>query len=108
MSSRPGFRFDAATSPLFKTRTPDQVGLVSEHQATAALQMDAVARRILAKGIVVADGERVGSRLNINVLRSTGVAVNTVHRGNKGDGYKANRGWWGGEVVGYRHCHESP
>jgi hypothetical protein len=43
----------------------------------------------------------VGVRLNVNVLKSTGVAVNSIHRGNKGDGYTKNRGLWGGEVINY-------
>lgn len=71
---------------------------MTQADASRALETDAVARRILAKGIEIEDGELVGARLNINVLKNTGVAVNTIHRGNKGEGYKANKGLWGGEV----------
>lgn len=66
-----------------------------------ALQGDATARRILAKGIKLTEGDRCGIRLNINVLRSTGVAVHSVHKGRASDGYQRNSGWWSGEVLTY-------
>jgi len=102
MSILPGFRFEASRSPLYQRRTAAQILSVTHEEALAALQKDAVARRILAKGVRVQDGDKVGSRLNINVLKSTGVAVNTIHRGKNGDGYKQNRGWWSGEVISYQ------
>lgn len=101
MSRAPGFYFDAKSSPLYKQRTAQAAGAISEAQAREALATDAVARRIMAKGIEVQEGDRVGARLNINVLKNTGVAVNTIHRGKAGDGYTKNRGWWGGEVIAY-------
>lgn len=102
MSSLPGFIVRADTSPLFRRRSAAEVVPVTTEQALAALQKDAVGRRILAKGIVLQNGARAGSRLNINLLRSTGVAVNTVHRGRSGDGYTQGRGWWSGEVLTYQ------
>jgi hypothetical protein len=101
-SRLPGYRFDAKSSPLFKQRSAADAHAVSQAAADAALQKDATARRILDKGVKVADGELVGVRLNINVLKSTGVAVQSLHRGNKGDGYTQNRGLFGGEVIGYQ------
>lgn len=98
-SRQPGFFFDAKESPLYKER--DGKGVVSGEKAQAALATDAVARRIMAKGIEVQDGDLVGVRLNINVLKNTGVPVNTIHRGGKTDGYTKNRGLWGGEVIAY-------
>ena len=98
-SRAPGFFFDAKESPLYKER--DGKGVVTGEQAQKALATDAVARRIMAKGIEVQDGDLVGVRLNINVLRNTGVPVNTIHRGTKGDGYTRNKGLWNGEVMAY-------
>lgn len=101
-SQEPGFSFDASTSHLYLDRASGDVGAVTEAQATQALQTDATARRILAKGNTIEDGQRVGVRLNINVLKNTGVPVQTVHAGKTGEGYKENRGWWGGEVLTYQ------
>jgi hypothetical protein len=66
-----------------------------------ALQRDAVARRILAKGLVLSDHEVIGCRLNLNVLRSTGVLCHTIHKGSAGDGYKRGKGLFRNEVVAY-------
>lgn len=66
-----------------------------------ALQTDAVARRILAKGEIVKPGQLVGVRLNINVLAHTGVAVHSIHRATNKDGYRQNRGFYRGEVLTY-------
>lgn len=90
----------AEKNPNYKER-PDMVAM-SDEQAVQALQKDATARRILAKGNRIANGDRVGIRLNINVLKSTGVAVQTVHAGKNSDGYTRNRGWWDGEVLTYK------
>jgi hypothetical protein len=92
----------AGISPLYARRSAELVGMITDEVAMKALQSDATARRIIAKGNVITPGQRVGSRLNINVLKSTGIAVNTIHAGKSGDGYKANRGWWDGEVLSYR------
>lgn len=101
MSTRPGYSFHASQSPLFERRSPERVLTISRAAAAMAVRQDAVARRILAKRVTVEEGDRIGARLNSNVLKSTGVAVNTLHRGSKGDGYTRNKGWWGGEVVAY-------
>lgn len=82
----PAAVFEARLSPLYTERSPEDVHIVSDMEAAAALATDAVARRILAKGIRVQQGDRVGSRLNLNVFNRTSVAVNTVHLGRPGDG----------------------
>lgn len=64
-----------------------------------ALNTDATARRILGKGILPAAGEVVGVRLNINILKSTGVAVHSIHKGNSSNGYQKGRGLFRGEVM---------
>jgi hypothetical protein len=69
---------DAYSSPLYQVRA-----LVPEtHEAVAkALEKDAVARRIISKAIMIEHGEVIGVRLNLSIIKSTGVAVHTVHRG---------------------------
>jgi hypothetical protein len=46
-------------------------------------------------------GQLVGARLNLNVLRATGVAVQTVHEGHEGAGYRKGKGFWKGKALGY-------
>lgn len=89
----------AEASPLFRKRTltPE-----SDEVIATALQRDAVARRILAKGIDIHSGDLVGVRLNLNVMKSTGVAVHTLHKGTTTGGHTRGRGFYRGEVIGYR------
>lgn len=78
------------------------VAAPSEDVVTIALQKDATARRILTENNQIVDGQMVGSRLNLNVLKSTGVFVNTIHSAtNSNGGHKHNKGWWGGKVLSY-------
>lgn len=78
------------------------VAVPTAEVATAALLKDATARRIISENNEINDGQRVGSRLNLNVLKSTGVFVNTIHTAtNTNDGHKHNKGWWNGKVLSY-------
>ena len=45
----------------------------------AALDSDATSKRIMAKGVDVKPGRKVGIRLNLNVMKKTGVPVQTMH-----------------------------
>lgn len=54
--------------------------------------------RALASSLIT-DRALVGARLNLNILRATGVCVNSVHSGAKGDGYKRNKGLWRQKVI---------
>jgi hypothetical protein len=67
----------------------------------AALQTDAVARRILAKGTRPDPGQLVGVRLNINVLKRTGVAAHSIHKATSLDGHRHGKGFYRGEVISY-------
>lgn len=93
---------NSEASPLYRKRTPEQVNHISDARAREALLTDATATRILEKGKIIKKDQLIGVRLNINVLRNTGVAVNTIHAGNTGQGYKSNKGLWGGEVISYQ------
>lgn len=65
------------------------------------IRSNATARRILDKGIVPKAGEMLGVRLNLNILASTGVAIQTLHRPTSLGGHRQGRGWWAGEVITY-------
>ena len=54
--------------------------LPSATQVSKLLEQDATASRVLEKGLVPAAGDLVGVRLNLNVLKSTGQAIQTIHR----------------------------
>ena len=74
----------------------------SDEVIQKALDTDAVARRILAKNQLVLPGMKVGIRLNLNVIKTTGVAVHTVHRATSKDGHRHGRGFYRGEVISYQ------
>ncbi len=86
-------------SDLFKKRTltPETMETV-----TKALQCDAVARRILAKGVHLVPNQLVGIRINLNVLRHTNVAVHSVHKATSKDGHTRNQGFYRGAVLSYQ------
>lgn len=62
---------------------------------------DATAARIIAKQRTPAPGDLIGVRLNLNVLKNTGVAVQTLHKATNQHGYTRNKGFFRGEVIGY-------
>lgn len=85
--------------PLHRERQSYSVDTVKTQEA---LLTDATAKRILEKEEMIRIGDRVGIRLNLNVLRNTGFAVQTIHRGRKeSNGYQHNKGFWHGVVIGY-------
>lgn len=75
--------------------------LLSTAQVSQLLEQDATASRVLEKGLVPAAGDLVGVRLNLNVLKSTGQAIQTIHRATNARGYKRNQGFYNGEACGY-------
>ncbi|MDT8992814.1 hypothetical protein RQP54_18215 [Curvibacter sp. APW13] len=84
--------------PLYQTHdvSPNTMDVIN-----AALQKDCVARRIQAKGISPRSGDPVGVRLNINVLKHTGVAVHSIHKATSPDGHTRGRGLYNKEVISY-------
>lgn len=62
---------------------------------------DATAARILSKNMYPVPGALVGVRLNLNILKSTGVAVQTMHQATNTKGYKENKGFYRGKVISY-------
>lgn len=75
--------------------------LLSSEKVNEVLSTDVVAVRIMAKGAFPAEGDLVGVRLNLNVLKSTGVAMQTLHKASNQAGYKRNKGFYSGEPCGY-------
>jgi len=75
--------------------------LLAADAIRAALEQDATARRIMAKRLGPEAGDLVGVRLNLNVRRSTGVCVHSIHAGRPGGGHMRGRGFWNGEVLAY-------
>ena len=84
------------THPLTPLDTVLDAGAVA-----TALQQDSVARRIMAKGLFPVKGQRIGVRLNLNILKNTGVAVQTLHAATNKQGYAKNKGFYNGEAIGY-------
>lgn len=96
---QPSARILASAHPLYRLHT---LALPSDEKVTQALEADAVARRILAKGARPAAGTLVGVRLSLNILKARGIAVQTIHAGNDRGGHRKNKGFYGGSVLDYR------
>lgn len=77
-----------------------QFALEDIHQL---LLQDSVSTRILEKNIQPVEGETVGVRLNLNLLKNTGVAIQTIHK-NDGSNYQNNKGLFNGEVISYQEA----
>lgn len=90
--------FEAEHHTLYQKRSID---LVSDDVVAAALDADATARKVMQKGLFPKEGDIVGCRLNLNIQKSQGVSVMTVHRGNSSDGYKRNKGLYNGAALCY-------
>ncbi len=75
--------------------------LLSSEGLSKVLDSDVVARRIMAKNAFPVKGDLVGVRLNLNVLKSTGVAIQTLHKATNSQGYRHNKGFYAGEPCGY-------
>ena len=79
-------KVDATESPLYRTRPASEAlavlkdgGAISNRVVSDALSTDATSRRIMSKGAQVKVGDKVGIRLNLNVMKNTGVPVQTMH-----------------------------
>lgn len=63
-------------------------------------EKDATGRRVLDKGIEVNPGDVIGVRANLNLKKSTGITVQTLHEGTS-DQLARGTGLFGGQAVGY-------
>jgi len=90
------------SSPHYQHRTAEQVKAMPEADARAlVLSKDATGRRVLAKGHEIADGQIVGVRANLNLKKSTGITIQTIHHGTE-EQLKNGTGMFGGEAIGYQ------
>lgn len=77
---------------------------LSAPEVTAALSSDPVCQRILAKQLKPESGQLVGIRLNLNVLKHTGLAMQTVHKAPLKDQRHLNKGFFNGEALHYQQA----
>ena len=70
-------------------------------EVKALLENDITATRVLDKGVSPVEGELVGVRLNLNVMKTTKQAIQTLHKATNKAGYKRNKGFYSGEACGY-------
>tara|TARA_Y100000289_G_C3931177_1_gene156521 strand:- start:497 stop:9928 length:9432 start_codon:yes stop_codon:yes gene_type:complete len=74
----------ATESPLYRVRDAAEALMfrgvpLSDEAVAEALSTDTTSRRIMAKDIKISDGQKVGVRLNLNVMKNRGVPVQTMH-----------------------------
>lgn len=93
-----GLALEAAATGLSRQRRFVHPDLAEVAQA---IRRDATARRIEAKHSVIKPGDFVGVRLNLNILKSSGVTVQTVHQGRNPEGPPNGHGFWNGTVLAY-------
>lgn len=88
----------ATSSNLYQTR---DIELVSDTDVQSALSRDSVASRVIQKGNSPREFDLVGVRLNLNLLKSQKIAVQTIHAGNGRGGHKRYKGFYNGTVLAY-------
>lgn len=94
---------DATDTGLYQQRDSANMNMHSDNQVMDALNTDATSTRIMGKGHKFKEGDLVGVRLNINVLKNTGVPVLTLHAPTNKSGYRENKGFYNGEAKQYAH-----
>lgn len=62
-----------------KVRVRGSEVVLTQKAVDEALSTDATSRRIIGKGVQLTEGQKVGIRLNLNVMKNTGVPVQTMH-----------------------------
>lgn len=75
--------------------------LLSNAELTRIIMDDASSRRVVEKRLKPAPGDFVGVRLNLNILRRSGIAIQTVHQAATSDGVRSRRGGFRGRAVAY-------
>lgn len=98
---------NAETHPLYKKRDSENIdGLRTDSEVNSALQTDATSRRILNQNDKPKNGDLVGGRLNINVLKNTNVPILTLHKNTNTSGYKNGKGFYNGKARTYQQVLE--
>lgn len=87
-------------SGYMKREAKDVMPLSEADGLALVRERDATGRRILDKGRSLVDGEAVGVRANLNVKKTTGITVQTLHAGTDKQ-LQSGTGMFAGEAVGY-------
>lgn len=91
----------ARNSPHYTKREAADVMPLSEADAVKLIRdSDVTGRRVLDKGHSLSDGQAVGVRANLNVKKTTGITVQTIHAGTDAQLSKGT-GMFAGEAIGY-------
>ena len=78
-------KIPAKDSPLYRSRIREEALTMRNGKKMTkalvddALSTDATSRRIIEKEIDIKDGQKIGVRLNLNVMKNTGIPVQTMH-----------------------------
>jgi hypothetical protein len=67
-----------------------------------ALVADKTCARVMARGLRPSNGDLVGVRLNLNLLKTQKVAVQTIHKGNQSGGHRKGKGFYNGSPIWYQ------
>lgn len=99
----PAATYNSYSSPHYvRGRKSEDVMPMSESEARAlVMAKDATGRRVLAKNRTIEDGQPVGVRANLNLKKSTGVTIQTIHEGTDAQLAKGT-GMYSGEAIGYQ------
>ena len=76
--------------------------MIDDETVARALAADKTCARVLAKGLRPTAGDLVGGRLNLNLFKSSKIAVQTIHKGNRSGRYKEGAGFFNGESLWYQ------
>jgi hypothetical protein len=96
-SRRQGFYFDAKTSPLYQTRTAEDVSFPTAAEARAAIAGNKIATNIMRERDNVKDGDYVGVRQDLNIKAAP---LLSIHEGKEALHIKG-AGFFTGEVQSY-------
>ena len=106
-SRETGFFIDAKQSPLYQTRTAQDVPVITQELANRALATHAKGARVEGKGIELKPGDYIGARLDLPIRASSrgimdgGVPLQAIHMGNASNYAREDGGFYGGKIAKY-------
>jgi hypothetical protein len=82
---------EAEKSPLYRVRAVENFNLPTDQEVNDALMDHGQSRKVIEKGLAINPGDLVGVRLNLNVLDSSGLTIQSMHP----------KSYTSGSVLGY-------
>jgi hypothetical protein len=76
--------------------------VIDDAAVERALAEDKICARVMAKQLRPQAGDLVGVRLNLNIFKSRGVPVQTLHKGSGSGRHRQNSWFFGGTVLWYQ------